>query len=190
LRSLAVFAALRERCARREIHAKTPKRKDTQSKSETAQAAANNTLNSTTKSSREIAPGPLGLWLERLILGALFLFAFAAPISIAAAQFAWAMGLLFWLLRFFVGRDHDFIARRLIMRCSRSSFSRAFLHSFRTNRWFRSQAARGDALHDCVSVCREHQIGPNTTAARSRAVSGHDAERAFYFWAVRHWPGR
>lgn len=59
-------------------------------------------MNSTTKSSREIAPGPLGLWLERLILGALFLFAFAAPISIAAAQFAWAMGLLFWLLRFFV----------------------------------------------------------------------------------------
>ena len=37
-----------------------------------------------------------------MILAALFLFTFAAPISIAAAQFAWAMGLLFWLLRFFV----------------------------------------------------------------------------------------
>ena len=49
-----------------------------------------------------MAPGPLGLWLERLILGSLFLFAFAAPISIAAAQFAWAVGLLFWILRFFV----------------------------------------------------------------------------------------
>jgi O-Antigen ligase len=59
-------------------------------------------LNSTAKTSREIAPGPLGLWLERLILAALFLLTFAAPISIAAAQFAWALGLLFWLLRFFV----------------------------------------------------------------------------------------
>jgi O-antigen ligase len=59
-------------------------------------------LNSTAKRSREIAPGPLGLWLERVILAALFLFTFAAPISIAAAQFAWAVGLLFWLLRFFV----------------------------------------------------------------------------------------
>jgi len=59
-------------------------------------------LNSTAKTSREIAPGPLGLWLDRVILAALFLFTFAAPISIAAAQFAWALGLLFWLLRFFV----------------------------------------------------------------------------------------
>ncbi len=59
-------------------------------------------MNSTAKKSREIAPGPLGLWLERVILAALFLFTFAAPISIAAAQFAWAFGLLFWLLRFFV----------------------------------------------------------------------------------------
>jgi len=54
------------------------------------------------KSSREIAPGPLGLWLERGILATLFLFSFAAPLSIAAAQSAWALGLLFWLLRFFV----------------------------------------------------------------------------------------
>ena len=59
-------------------------------------------MNSTAKTSREIAPGPLGLWLDRVILAALFLFTFAAPISIAAAQFAWALGLLFWLLRFFV----------------------------------------------------------------------------------------
>jgi len=59
-------------------------------------------LNSTAKTSREIAPGPLGLWLDRVILAALFLFTFAAPISIAGAQFAWALGLLFWLLRFFV----------------------------------------------------------------------------------------
>ena len=59
-------------------------------------------LNSTAKTSREIAPGPLGLWLERVILALLFLFSFAAPVSIAAAQCAWALGLLFWLLRFFV----------------------------------------------------------------------------------------
>lgn len=59
-------------------------------------------LNLTSKSSREIAPGPLGLWLERAILATLFLFALAAPLSIAAAQFAWAMGLLFWLLRGFI----------------------------------------------------------------------------------------
>lgn len=56
----------------------------------------------TSKKTREIKPGPLGLWLERVIIAALFLFTFAAPISIAAAQFAWAAGLLFWLLRFFV----------------------------------------------------------------------------------------
>jgi O-antigen ligase len=51
------------------------------------------------RKSREIAPGPLGVWLDRAILATLFLFAFAAPISIAATQFAWAMGILFWLLR-------------------------------------------------------------------------------------------
>jgi len=59
-------------------------------------------LNSTSTTPREIAPGPLGLWLDRVILASLFLFTLAAPISIAATQFAWALGLLFWLLRFFV----------------------------------------------------------------------------------------
>jgi len=49
---------------------------------------------------KEITPGPLGVLLERCIIAALFLFVIAAPISIAATQFAWAMGLLFWLLRF------------------------------------------------------------------------------------------
>jgi len=51
------------------------------------------------RKSHEIAPGPLGVWLDRAILATLLLFALAAPISIAAAQFAWAMGILFWLLR-------------------------------------------------------------------------------------------
>src|SRR3979409_1015448 len=50
----------------------------------------------------EIAPGPLGIWLERAILGALFLFVAAAPNSIAATQSAWSLGLLFWVLRFTV----------------------------------------------------------------------------------------
>src|SRR5712664_1793736 len=52
--------------------------------------------------STEITPGPLATWLERAILGALFLFVIAAPNSIAAAQTAWLLGLLFWVLRFTV----------------------------------------------------------------------------------------
>lgn len=43
--------------------------------------------------------GPLVVWLERGIAGALFLFALAAPISIAATQLGWALGLLFWVTR-------------------------------------------------------------------------------------------
>jgi len=42
------------------------------------------------------------VWLERAILAALFLFIIAAPNSIAAAQTAWLLGLLFWILRFTV----------------------------------------------------------------------------------------
>jgi O-antigen ligase len=59
-------------------------------------------LNSTAQSRREVAPGPLGVWLDRAILATLFLFAFAAPISIAAAQFAWALGIFIWVLRLMV----------------------------------------------------------------------------------------
>ena len=43
--------------------------------------------------------GPLARWLERTVLGALFLFVVAAPHSIAATQAAWLLGLLFWILR-------------------------------------------------------------------------------------------
>src|SRR5258707_4848036 len=42
------------------------------------------------------------MWLERAILGALFLFVVFAPNSIAATQSAWFLGLLFWVLRFTV----------------------------------------------------------------------------------------
>jgi O-antigen ligase len=52
--------------------------------------------------SREIAPGPLAVWLERAILGALVLLVMAAPNSIAATQVAWFLGLVFWALRFLV----------------------------------------------------------------------------------------
>ena len=37
--------------------------------------------------------------MDRAIVGALVLFAAAAPVSIAAAQIAWSAGLLFWILR-------------------------------------------------------------------------------------------
>ena len=52
--------------------------------------------------SREITPGPLGLWLERALVGTLFLLVIAAPNSIAATQAAWFLGLVFWVLRFAV----------------------------------------------------------------------------------------
>jgi O-antigen ligase len=51
---------------------------------------------------KDITPGALGIWLERAILGALFLFVIAAPNSIAVTQSAWFLGLLFWVLRFTV----------------------------------------------------------------------------------------
>jgi O-antigen ligase len=52
--------------------------------------------------STEITPGPLGIWLERAILGAVFLFVIAAPNSIAATQAAWFLGLVFWVVRLLV----------------------------------------------------------------------------------------
>ena len=51
---------------------------------------------------KTVSAGPLGIWLERAILATLFLFVAAAPNSIAATQTAWLLGLLFWVLRFFV----------------------------------------------------------------------------------------
>ena len=52
--------------------------------------------------SKERHLGPLAIWLERAIVAAMFLFVAAAPNSIAATQAAWMLGMLFWLLRFFV----------------------------------------------------------------------------------------
>jgi O-antigen ligase len=42
----------------------------------------------------------IAVWLDRLIIGCLFLFAVAAPHSIAATQTAWLLGMLFWVARF------------------------------------------------------------------------------------------
>jgi O-antigen ligase len=50
----------------------------------------------------ETNPGPLGVWLDRALVAALFLLVIAAPNSIAATQTAWLLGMLFWALRFAV----------------------------------------------------------------------------------------
>jgi hypothetical protein len=42
----------------------------------------------------------IAVWLDRLIIGCLFLFAVAAPHSIAATPTAWLLGMLFWVARF------------------------------------------------------------------------------------------
>ena len=52
--------------------------------------------------SPKITPGPLGVWLDRALVAALFLLVIAAPNSIAATQTAWLLGMLFWVLRFAV----------------------------------------------------------------------------------------
>ena len=39
------------------------------------------------------------VWLDRGFAGSILLLALAAPLSIAATQTAWALALLFWLLR-------------------------------------------------------------------------------------------
>src|SRR6266446_3035969 len=60
------------------------------------------TTDSVRSRSREIAPGPLGVWLDRALVAALFLLVIAAPNSIAATQTAWLLVMLFWTLRFAV----------------------------------------------------------------------------------------
>lgn len=46
-----------------------------------------------------VAPPRLALWLDRAIVGWIFVLAFSAPHSIAATQIAWACGLLLWIAR-------------------------------------------------------------------------------------------
>ena len=60
------------------------------------------TAKNTRPRSREITPGPLGVWLERALVAAVFLVVIGAPNSIAATQAAWFLGLVFWVLRFAV----------------------------------------------------------------------------------------
>jgi hypothetical protein len=45
---------------------------------------------------------PLTIWLDRGIVFWLFVFAAFAPHSIAVTQSAWLLGMLFWLVRFFI----------------------------------------------------------------------------------------
>ncbi|MFL6230429.1 MAG: O-antigen ligase family protein [Pyrinomonadaceae bacterium] len=44
--------------------------------------------------------GVAAVWLERLVVGCLFAFAFCAPHSIAAAEGVWVLGMLAWAARF------------------------------------------------------------------------------------------
>src|ERR1044071_1676866 len=44
-------------------------------------------------------PGRPALWVERALVGCLFLFALAAPHSIAATQLAWGLAMLLWAAR-------------------------------------------------------------------------------------------
>src|SRR5687767_12852805 len=44
------------------------------------------------------------VWADRAFKAALFLLALSAPLSIAATQTAWALALLFWMVRFFLAR--------------------------------------------------------------------------------------
>src|SRR6266480_3889456 len=44
--------------------------------------------------------GTVAKWIDRLIVGFLFLFAAFAPHSIAVTQIAWIAGMLFWVVRF------------------------------------------------------------------------------------------
>lgn len=48
----------------------------------------------------DASPGVIAVWLERLIVGCLFAFAFSAPHSIAAAEGVWVLGMLAWIVRF------------------------------------------------------------------------------------------
>ena len=51
-------------------------------------------------SSSSLIPHHLSLWLDRLIIGWLFVMAAFAPHSIAVTQGAWLLGLLLWAVRF------------------------------------------------------------------------------------------
>src|SRR5215210_5449822 len=44
-------------------------------------------------------PSSFPLWLERATVACLFLYAVAAPHSIAVTQTAWLLAMLFWVLR-------------------------------------------------------------------------------------------
>src|SRR5215218_3346684 len=57
----------------------------------------------TAASSFILPPSSFPLWLEQATVGCLFLYAAAAPHSIAATQTAWLLAMLCWVLRLCVG---------------------------------------------------------------------------------------
>ncbi len=64
--------------------------------------AQTDTLHAPDRAANTVHTGRVAAWLERATLGGLFLFAVAAPHSIAATQTAWLLALLLWTIRFFV----------------------------------------------------------------------------------------
>ncbi|MFL6211407.1 MAG: O-antigen ligase family protein [Pyrinomonadaceae bacterium] len=62
--------------------------------------AQSESLSTANQIASTVHSGPLATWLERATVGCLFLFAFAAPHSIAATQTAWLLALLLWATRF------------------------------------------------------------------------------------------
>ena len=53
--------------------------------------------------------GKLVSWLERLAFGFLIIMTLTAPVSIAATQTAWLLGMVFWVARFFFKPRPKFI---------------------------------------------------------------------------------
>jgi len=61
----------------------------------------NSTLNPKLRAAGDIdTDGTAAKWCETAVAACLFLFALSAPLSIAAAQTAWLLGMFLWLLRF------------------------------------------------------------------------------------------
>lgn len=62
------------------------------------------------KGAAPLIPPPLSPYIDRGIVACLFLMAVAAPHSIAATQVAWGVGMLLWVVRFFL-RPHPQVYR-------------------------------------------------------------------------------
>ena len=115
------------------------------------------------------SPNDIVVWLDRLIIGCLFLFAAAAPHSIAATQTAWLLGMLFWVIRFASYPDlvssHILLSRlRFFILTGVSSFSR-MNHSFL---W---ETARRQSLHHVYLVAQNIPSRPPRALARLGSIA-------------------